>query len=329
MRTHFKGKTGQRLPVSLPDQIAPPRRTRPRWDNNTGVATLTEHDLADDSSLSDVNRTVNWDDGTSATYLAGEPITHTYPLTEWRYVPTVTLEDAVHNTSAAITAAAIVINDTEAPTGTFTNGSTTGWAKLTKVTVTQTALADNWSPAPNIARRIAWGDGTSTAWRAGTTISHVYAKAGTFTPAVTITDEAGIAATVSTSAVAVKVDKTGPRVTLARSRPKHSVKAWRKLRGQATDAGTGVKTVSLKAVEKRKGHWFAYNARTHRWVKAATKAKAFARSTALTRTTDPQHRWTAELRGLRKGTLVYKVWATDAVKNRSATVTHKASLSRR
>jgi hypothetical protein len=146
---------------------------------------------------------------------------------------------------------------------------------------------------------------------------------------VTITDEAGNAATVSTSAVVVKVDKTGPKVTVARSRPKHSVKAWRKLHGRATDAGTGVKTVSLKAVEKRKGHWYGYNARTHRWVKAATKGKAFARSRALTRTTNSHHRWTAKLRGLRKGKLVVRAWATDRVGNHSATVTRKATLTRR
>jgi hypothetical protein len=101
------------------------------------------------------------------------------------------------------------------------------------------------------------------------------------------------------------------------------------LRGKVTDAGTGVKTVSVKAVEKRGKTWYGYHADIHRWLKAATKAKAFASSKTLTASINAEHRWAATLASLRTGTLVYKVWATDQVANRSVTLAHRASLTRR
>ena len=93
---------------------------------------------------------------------------------------------------------------------------------------------------------------------------------------------------------------------------KHSVKAWRTLRGKATDtAGTGVKFVQLRAVEKRGTSWYAYKTTTKTWVRATTKAKAFAKSGTLTMHTSATHLWAGKLVGLRKGTLVYRVKATD------------------
>src|SRR5204863_10181307 len=105
-------------------------------------------------------------------------------------------------------------------------------------------------------------------------------------------------------------------------------KAWKTLRGKATDTQTGVKSVVLKAVEKRGGSWFGYNAATHTWVKAGSKAKAFSRSKAFVLTANAQDQWTARLAMLRQCTLVYKVRASDQVHNLSVTVAHKASLTR-
>lgn len=325
---HKPGRTGT-LTVQLPDAVAPQGSFSTTWDNGTGVATLTQDSLTDNSPVSGVTRTVNWDDGSDpVAWPTGTTLDHTYPLEEHRYVPTVTLEDAAHNVRV-VDAPAVVLDDSEAPTGTFAINTATAWAQYTKVTVSQSALSDNWTPADLITRSVDWGDGTTSDWTSGAVLRHVYQTSGAYTPAVTITDEAHNPATVETSAVVVTADTIGPRVRLTLPKARHSVKAWRTLRGKATDAGTGVKTVSLKAVEKRHGHWYGYNAVTHRWLKAATKAKAFGRSRAFSRTTDSLHRWTARLAGLGKGTLVYKVWATDHVKNRSATVTHQATLTRR
>jgi hypothetical protein len=274
---------------------------------------------------------VNWDDGgPTQAWTTGTTLNHTYPLTAQRYVPTVTLEDAAHN-SRVVHVPAVVINDLTAPTGTFAVTPASAWAKLTQVTLTQSALSDNWSPQAKITRSVDWGDGTpATAWTTGATLSHVYTVGGSFTPKVTITDEAQNAAQIATSAVVVHVDSAAPVVRLLLPRThKHSVRAWRTLRGKATDtAGTGVKVVALRIVEKRGTRWYGYRPATHTWVKASTMAKAFARSRALSRRTNSLHRWSARVAGLRKGTLVYRVKATDNVGNTSRTLTHRAALTK-
>ena len=73
--------------------------------------------------------------------------------------------------------------------------------------------------------------------------------------------------------------------------------------------------------------WYGYNAVTHAWVKATTKAKAFKKAKAFSRTTDSKGRWTANLVRLKQGTLVLKVRATDHVHNRSATPMRLATLT--
>ncbi|HEY2878213.1 PKD domain-containing protein [Nocardioides sp.] len=220
--------------------------------------------------------------------------------------------------------------DTQPPTGSFHMNRATAWAKHTQVNLVQTAIHDNVTPDNKIARTVDWGDGTSADWATGTTLTHVYKSHGTFTPRVTLTDQAGnSSAPIDSSAVSVKVDSAAPVVKLHLPRHKHSVAAWKTLRGTATDAGTGVQKVALQIVEKRGGAWYGYDAKTHHWIKAATKAKAFAKSRTLRVKVDAQHAWSAKAAHLGKGTLVYKVWATDEVKNRSATMTHKASLSHR
>jgi hypothetical protein len=259
------------------------------------------------------------------------PITHTYALVQARYVPTVTLQDASHN-QTTVDLNAVVVDDTVAPVGTFTVAPAAAWANLTKVTLTQTALSDNWSPAADIARTVDWGDGsTPQTWTTGTTLTHVYSAAGDFTPAVTITDEALNSAVVSTTLVNAKVDATAPVVKLTLPR-RHttSVRSWKTLRGKATDShGTGVKSVSLRAVEKRGKVWYGYNATTKKWVKARTKIQAFSHTQPFTLKTTSTHTWAASLVKLTKGTLVYKVRATDLVKNTSAWVSHTATLTRR
>jgi hypothetical protein len=316
------------LTVPLPDKIAPQGSYSSDWNNNTGLATITQDSLTDNLPVSGVTRTVNWGVGSPVAWPSGTTISHTYPLDEKRYAPTVTLEDAAHNVTV-VDVPAVVINDDEAPTGSFSAAPGAAWEAFTTVTVTQDgALHDNWSPADQITREVAWGDGTTSDWTTTGPATHVYKSAGHYTPVVTLTDEAHNAHPVSTSDVVVTADTTGPELKLTLPKAKHSVKAWKKLRGTATDAETGVKSVWLKAVEKRGAKWFGYNASTHTWVKAKSKAKAFAKAKPFTRVTNAQHQWTAKLAKLRKGTLIYKVRATDQVKNRSVTLTHKATLTK-
>ena len=107
------------------------------------------------------------------------------------------------------------------------------------------------------------------------------------------------------------------------------MKAWKTLRGKATDTQTGVKKVSLRAVEKRGTSWYGYNAVDQEVAVHRTKAMAFARSKPFSLTPDAQNRWSATQAGLRKGTLVYRVRATDMVGNQSQLFTHKVTLTRR
>lgn len=323
------GKTAT-LTIPLADVTPPAGSYSSTWDNSTGDATITQDALSDNAGPAGIIRTVDWGDdpATVVDWPSGTTIGHTYPLAAARYVPTVTLEDASGN-SVPVEVPAIVIGDDQAPTGAFTVSPAGGWAGLTRVTVTQSAIHDDWTPDAQIARTVAWGDGTSSTWADGATIAHVYAAAGTYAPVVTIADEAHNSADVATSDVVLAADTTGPTVKLTLPRSAHSVKAWRTLRGKATDTGTGVKVVKLKAAEKRGAAWYGYNARTKKWVKAATKAKAFSRGKPFALRTDAQDRWSATLAGLRTGTLVYQVRATDKVGNRSAKVTHQAKLTRR
>ena len=323
-----RGRTAT-LTVPLPDASAPRGSYSSSWDNS-GTATITQETLSDNySATSAITRTVDWGDETPPeAWTAGTTIDHTYPVTEQRYEPTVALEDEAHNVRV-VSVPAIVINDTEAPSGSYSTGPATAWAKLTPVTITQSDIGDNWTPDALIARSVNWGDGSTTDWTEGTTVSHVYGVAGPFTPTVTLTDEAHNPSTVPTSEVVVTADTTGPTVRLTLPKAKHSVRAWKTLRGKALDAQTGVKKVILRAVEKRGTSWYGYNAVTKAWVKAATKAKAFTRSRPFSLTPDVQNRWSAHVAGLRKGTEVYRVRATDMVGNRSKLLIHQAILTKR
>ena len=73
-----------------------------------------------------------------------------------------------------------------------------------------------------------WGDGSATDWTEGTTVSHVYGVAGSFTPTVTLTDEAHNPSTVPTSEVVVTADTTRPASPDA-AKARRSVRAWKPL----------------------------------------------------------------------------------------------------
>ena len=331
VRAVFGRKQGKVATLSVPlaDVTAPQGSYSSSWDNNSGIATLAQDSLSDNAGTAGITRAVNWNDGSpSQVWTAGATINHTYPLTEQRYEPTVTLEDEAHNVRV-VAAPAIVINDSEEPSGGWSTGSATAWAELTPVTVTQFDIDDNWTPDALIARSVDWGDGTTTDWTAGTTVSHVYATGGSFTPTVTVADEAHNSSAVPTSEVVVTADTAGPTVRLRLAKSKHSVRAWKTLRGKATDPQTGVDKVALRVVEKRGTSWFGYNAVTKKWRKTATKAKAFARSKPFSLTPNSRNRWSGTPAGLRKGTLIYRVQAFDMVGNLSKLHTHKVKLTQR
>ena len=329
-RDSRKGSTAT-ISTTLPDKTAPTGTFGVSLLTTT--ATVTQETLSDDlSPEASIVRSIDWGEGAGfEPWTSGATTQHTYPAVDGLYRPRVELVDQAGNTSTQ-TLHAVVIGDDTAPTGTFTAGPVAAWSRLTSVQLTQTSLADDFSRPADVLRLIDWGDGSPiAAWPTLVNVpSHVYATAGSYTPLITLTDEAGNTGQVAATQVVVKADTVKPvvRLTLPKRRLTY-VATWRTLKGRATDtAGTGVARVEVKAVEKRGTAWYAFKPSTRTWVKTTTKARAFAKATVRKVVPTTTGTWTAGLPGLRKGTLVYRVVAVDKAANRSATATHQQRLSR-
>ncbi len=219
--------------------------------------------------------------------------------------------------------------DSTPPTGTFGVTPSAGWAAYTRVTLTQSALADNVTAAGAVRRVVDWRDGRgAVAWPAGTTTAHVYAAAGSYTPRVTLTDQAGNSATVSTAPVTVRSDSTAPTTVLLRPGHRSSAAAWRVLKGRVGDAGSGVRVVRVSAVEKRGRAWYAYRPASHTWAKAPSRAAALRRSGPGRAVLVGANRWTYRIPGVRHGALVLRLVAGDHVGNTSRLLTYSQRLTR-
>ncbi|GAA1971048.1 hypothetical protein GCM10009798_34800 [Nocardioides panacihumi] len=329
----FKGPASSASAV-LPDVTAPAGSYNATWAapaSSTLPVTFNQVSLTDDvSAPAAITVSVDFGDGTTATNPVF-PLVHDYTVTVGeakRYEPTVTLKDAAGNTAPA-PVNAVVVFDSTAPTGTVSITPASGWARWTGVTLKTTAT-DNLSPAASIKRSIAWGDGTTTVASGDRTLRHVYAVAGSYTPKVTLTDEAVPANSYDAlgTAVVVKKDVFGPTVALSLPRAKRkSVRSWKLLAGTARDAQTAVKMVRVKAVEKRGAAYYAYVPAQHTWVKVGRKTRAFAKAGYLQVATT--RAWSVRLAKLTKGVLVYRVQAADVMGNLSAVYEHSQKLTTR
>lgn len=330
-----KGKPGTVSKV-LPDLTAPTGAYDVAYDTATStVATVTQAALSDDvTAPAAITRSIDWGEQAGDHWTAwatGTQLQHEYPSTLGvRYQPRVRLQDAAGNT-AVLPLRGVVIGDESAPTGSFTATPVNPWANLNKVTLTQTAIDDNFSPSESIERLVDWNDGTPPViWSSGTVLQHLYTAAGTFAPTVTLADEAFNQADVEVNPVTVRIDSVKPTVRLQVPKAPKSVKSWLTLRGEAVDgAGTGVKSVEVRAVQKRGTSWYAFKPGSGTWVKAgATKAAAFSLAGARKVTPTSVGAFTARLPHLRLGTLMVRLVAVDRVGNRSATVSHRQVLVR-
>lgn len=289
-------------------------------------ATITQTSLSDDSTpASQIRRSVSWGDGSAAqVWQTGATLTHNYAALG-RYVPTVTLTDAAGN-AVTLTVKAAVFGDSTAPAANVASGPASAFATWTQVALNQESLSDNYTPSELIERTVSWGDGSTEAWAAGATLTHVYSVAGTFTPSVVTIDEAGNSSKTAADPIAVTVDGDGPAVTIAKPKAAAKVTSWRTVKGTAKDAGVGTTSVALTAVQKRGTSWFGYSATTRTWIRAATKGKAWKKAVAVPGVLD-QSSWKARLKGLRKGKLVVRASATDHVGNVSSLVSRGAKLT--
>lgn len=279
--------------------------------------TIRQDALSDDlTPEGSIARTIDWGDGTTQPWNGG---THTYAVDLQAYHPTITLEDAAGNTRT-VALGTVVVGDQTAPTGAF-GVTSSGWARWTKVELTETTCEDNFSSADHVTRTVAWGDGTTNTWAGGATPTHVYATADTYSPVVTLVDEAGNTdeATMANTVV-VGADTAKPTVSVTKPATRRTwVRKWVTLHGKARDAATGVRVIKLRLVEKRGSAWYAYRGTTRRWVRGGTTEAAALRRTTLAKTRPTaKNTWSYNVSGLRKGRFVVRVQAVDNVKNRSA-----------
>jgi PKD repeat protein len=289
----------------------------------SGKAPL-EVSFKDTSTNSPSKREWDFGDGSTSTSLSPS---HTYD-SPGDYTVKLTVTNAA-GSDTATGRISVAGQDDKPPTGTFRINTATGWAKSTRITLTQTSIGDNVTSAGSIRRVVDWKDGSSAViWTTGTTASHVFARAGSYAPTVTLTDQAGNHATVTAGTVTVRADTSRPTAGLSRPGARTSVAAWRVLRGRDGDRGSGLSWVHVRVVEKRGGAWYAYRPGSHTWVKSGSRAAALRKSRAG-RAVLGWSRWSYGLRGLRTGTLVVRLIARDRAGNASRAVTYAQLLTRR
>lgn len=326
-----KGQPKTSNSLILPDLTAPLGVFSVVRNNGTGGdVALHLGSLTDDvSATNDLDVDVAWDEGANPVKWPApfSDLSKVYPEDQAVHYVTVTAEDEAGNVrSYPLT---VVVNDTEAPNGAFTVSTGNAWAGFTTVSLSEVSVTDNLSQADKVARVVDWGDGSAAQpWTAD--LTHKYAAGGTFTPTVSLIDEAGNTRDVETSSVLVKTDAAGPALKVASPKALKSVRAWQTVRGTAVDAGVGMRNVLVKAVEKRGTSWYAFKAATRTWVKAGlTKRAALKKATSVSVKPTSTGAWAVRLGKLTKGTLVVQARAFDLRGNASARVVKKASLTKR
>jgi hypothetical protein len=324
-------KPGKQASVSeyLPDVTAPTGtfhvvQTVP----GSKDVTVVQDTLSDDvTATGNIVRTISWDQGMPAEAWADG--SHSYTQDLRAYQPIVTLVDEEGN-KREVSLGTVVVGDHTAPTATFET-TDSGWARWSKIALNYTTeVEDNFSASDEVTCTVDWGDGSTDTWTGDAAPTHVYADADTYNPTVTLTDEAGNTATATmTNAVEIAADTAGPTVKLTKPAKLRSVRAWKPIRGKASDAGTGVRNVKVRIAEKRAGRWYSYLAPSRTWVKGgSTQASALKRSRGA-KVVPTDGVWRYRVSGLRKGTLVVKVRGTDNLGNRSRARTYGQLLTRR
>ena len=197
------------------------------------------------------------------------------------------------------------------PTASFTAGPTSGAAPR------QVSFTDTSKGRPT-SRNWDFGDHSASNHANPT---HLFRGSGSYPVVLTVRNALGTATATHTITFKRARDTTAPRVRLVRPGHRRSgVPAWRTLHGRASDgSGSGVHFVTLRVIERRHGHWFAYHARTHAWVRAATRARCQARAGGTRVVPSSGGRFHERLVGLRRGRLAVRFTATDREGNESAT----------
>lgn len=316
----------------LPDVTAPTAAysvVRDAADPSGGKVAVRRDQLSDDlTPVAGITQTITWDTGLEPQPWAPAQaeISHDYGDAESLRRPVVTVRDAAGNT--ATHALVVPVRDAQGPTGSYAVSGGSAYARWTPVHLTELAAADNLSDTDDLVRTVDWGDGSTETWSPG--LTHVYAVAGSFTPRVRLTDEAGnTGAWSTTSAVDVVADTAAPTTTLRAPARAGRAASWSTLRGVLDDgAGVGARAATVRVAQLRRGAWYGYRAPSRTWVRATGRnaALAAARGTARPSATD---RWALPVSGLRVGTLVVRYRGADLVGNATAAFVRSQVLTRR
>ncbi len=193
---------------------------------NVPVTTFTDADP--NGSASDFTASINWGDNTptssgTITALAGGGFsvagTHTYANTG-SYAVQVTITDVASGQTAMGFSEAVVSDAALTATPTSFNASEN--VAVNNVSVATFTDANPNAVAGNFSTTIDWGDGTSTtngvvAGSGGVftvTGSHTYTEGGTYPVNVTIADQGGSSAAVSSTATVADASLTGTGVNV-------------------------------------------------------------------------------------------------------------------
>jgi 5'-nucleotidase len=118
------------------------------------------------------------------------------------------------------------------------------------------------------------------------------------------------------------VDRTAPVVKVSKLKSKASkVKA---IKGTIRDDLAGPRSVTIQVVEKRGSKWYAYKGK--KWVKKASKAKAFKAAKKLTDKSVSSGAWSIKVKKVKKGTISVKYSGLDKAGNRSKVKTYSKKL---
>ncbi len=314
----------------LPDVTAPTAVYSVHPGKNSWTILLGRDQISDDTyTASQLTETISWGDGSDPELfpVASSSRSHTYPTGPAVYYGSVRVHDPEDNN--AVVPFTVALGDTGAPTGTAAVSQSSAFARWTRVAVSS-EVSDDLSTPDHVSRSVDWGDGSVTVSSATAASTHVYAAAGSYTPSVTFSDEAGNVTTpVHTDTVLVVADTFGPQTTVVSPAKVTSVRAWSKVRGTVNDApGVGAKVVKVKLVEKRGTRWYAYLPGRGVWAKAGTKAAAL-RKAGVAQVRPVGTGWTLPVKRLARGTLVVRAKGIDNLGNASAWKVRSQALTRR
>ncbi|MEU4217068.1 hypothetical protein [Actinoplanes sp. NPDC026623] len=273
--------------------------------------TLVQDSLTDDATApADITQFVSWGDGQGETVPGTTTrISHVYSGIG-SYAPTLTVSDG--------TAAS---NGFGEPRVLAYVHEWVGSAKLKKTSawVGEAVTMEYHTSSDADTVRISWGDGktsTVTASVRVATATHAYASAGTFTATAAPGNENGVATPKPAGTITIKKDAGKPTVTLRKPSSPSARRSWATVRGTSSDAASGVRSVSLTAIEKRGSSWYYYTGSA--WKKATSSATAAKKAKILTRTPSSSGAWSTKIKSLAKGTVRFTYSAVDRAGNRSA-----------